>query len=507
MTDTTTTTSSSNKKDNEDGNISPSFTNTLSEKDYKALEWELKSFVAQHAIHHRPIVLVSSGGTAADLEVRSVRCLDNFSTGLRGAVSVEEFLRRGYAVIHLWRTGSASPFGRVVSRSMGVPQANFGITMASLGKLFTTTGESEEDMEDDLVQSIVAGTAANDGDGKRTHPIGDGKTNQDPWLSNPPSGDAGRTATSTSSSKQQYRDKNSHGHDVQLNRRIVHSEAIRKALQERQTALMEGRLLTVPFRSVEEYLSKLQLSAETLRDCQSLVLFYLAAAVSDFFVPLSERSTHKIQSRGTADANRMNNNQPLTLQLWPVPKVMGLLRHQWAPDAFVCSFKLETDQDILRQKAEGAVRKYGCHMVIGNILETRHDEVWILAPPPETSLLLTEGNADDVAVVVPPVGEWPMTVVQKPAHAELDALEALIVDTVVQSHFEFISEHYHGSFDKGRADIVKREHQEFKKRQEKVAKAAVWDKIKSLALELAGAALGAALSYAVSSMLRRRRRM
>ena len=79
----------------------------------------LQAFCIRHQSHHRPIALVTSGGTATDLEVNSVRFLDNFSTGLRGAVSAEQFLRRGYAVIHLWREGSAAPYTRTLSAALG----------------------------------------------------------------------------------------------------------------------------------------------------------------------------------------------------------------------------------------------------------------------------------------------------------------------------------------------------------------------------------------------------
>ena len=44
--------------------------------------------------------------------------LDNFSTGTRGAVAVEEFARRGYAVVHLRRTGSMCPHKRVLGREL-----------------------------------------------------------------------------------------------------------------------------------------------------------------------------------------------------------------------------------------------------------------------------------------------------------------------------------------------------------------------------------------------------
>eukprot|EP01083_Nonionella_stella_P219894 787217_1 len=94
----------------------------LDPKEQQRLELQLKAFATRHQSHHRPIALVTSGGTATDLEVRAVRYLDNFSTGQRGSVSVEEFLKRGYAVIHLWREGSAAPYSRVMSKMLGIKQ-------------------------------------------------------------------------------------------------------------------------------------------------------------------------------------------------------------------------------------------------------------------------------------------------------------------------------------------------------------------------------------------------
>jgi hypothetical protein len=47
---------------------------------------------------------------------------------------VEEFLKRGYAVLHLCRVGSASPYARVLTQSIGLTQANHGLNMASLTK-------------------------------------------------------------------------------------------------------------------------------------------------------------------------------------------------------------------------------------------------------------------------------------------------------------------------------------------------------------------------------------
>lgn len=56
------------------------------------------------------IVCVSAGGTSVPLEKNTVRSVENFSTGLRGALSAEEFLKKGYYVIFLHRDNSIMPF-------------------------------------------------------------------------------------------------------------------------------------------------------------------------------------------------------------------------------------------------------------------------------------------------------------------------------------------------------------------------------------------------------------
>nr|CAH8841898.1 unnamed protein product [Trichobilharzia regenti] len=56
------------------------------------------------------IVCITSGGTIVPLEKNMVRYIDNFSTGLRGALSAEYFLRSNYAVVYFYRKGSLLPF-------------------------------------------------------------------------------------------------------------------------------------------------------------------------------------------------------------------------------------------------------------------------------------------------------------------------------------------------------------------------------------------------------------
>jgi len=62
---------------------------------------------------------------------------------------------------------------------------------------------------------------------------------------------------------------------------------------------------------------------------------------------------------------------------------------EWAPRAYVVTFKLETDQSILISKAQGALKKYGHQLVIANILSTRKREITFVTPKTEEKLVLT----------------------------------------------------------------------------------------------------------------------
>ena len=170
---------------------------------------------------------------------------------------------------------------------------------------------------------------------------------------------------------------------------------------------------------------------------------------------------------------------------------MGLLRQTWAPDAFVISFKLETDKAILRQKAERAVERYGCHMVIGNLLQSRHDKVWILSP-------------DDFQNKSPlNARDWSMIEIAKVRGSSMDSLESSIIDYVVKSHFEFISWHFNvnGSY----AKAMQYAQEKLLEEEKKVKQTLFWNKAKSVALEIAGGVLTLWITYSINSVLQRRR--
>lgn len=76
---------------------------------------KMAAFATRHAEAGRRVVLITSGGTKVPLESRTVRFLDNFSSGRRGASSAEYFIDSGYAVVFLHRHRSLYPYTRLFS--------------------------------------------------------------------------------------------------------------------------------------------------------------------------------------------------------------------------------------------------------------------------------------------------------------------------------------------------------------------------------------------------------
>ncbi|KAL1305959.1 hypothetical protein AAFC00_004097 [Neodothiora populina] len=192
------------------------------------------------------------------------------------------------------------------------------------------------------------------------------------------------------------------------------------------------KLLLVPFVTVNDYLWLLREMAFTLRPLGSSALFYLAAAVSDFFIPSDRMVEHKIQSM--EDFNQSNGefedekNMPaariegkrLVIGLEPVPKFLKSLVDAWSPEGMIVSFKLETDSSLLVKKAEYALKRYSHHLVIGNLLATRKREVvfvspagekWIRVPHSdrtgeETDAVLAGVNETEIeSLIIPEVAE------------------------------------------------------------------------------------------------------
>ncbi|ESZ93246.1 phosphopantothenate-cysteine ligase-like protein [Sclerotinia borealis F-4128] len=283
-----------------------------------------EEFINFHAAAGRRVVLVTSGGTTVPLEKQTVRFIDNFSAGTRGATSAEYFLESGYAVIFLHRQFSLQPYSRHYSHATDC-------------------------FLDFLHEGPDGSVVAND----------------------------------------EYREK------------------MLKVLGQYNAAKSKNLLLTLPFTTITDYLFILRAIAQLMRPLGSRGLLYLAAAVSDFFVPPERMQEHKIQSTNATDTNTPDargseekeigedeeeafdnfdsspavpRSKRLIVDLDPVPKFLKNLVDGWAPEGMIVSFKLETDPAILVHKAKYSLDRYQHHLVIGNLLATRKWEVVFVAP-------------------------------------------------------------------------------------------------------------------------------
>ncbi|CAI0402207.1 unnamed protein product [Linum tenue] len=141
-----------------------------------------------------------------------------------------------------------------------------------------------------------------------------------------------------------------------------------EAVKKYHAAVAGNLLIKLPFTTIFEYLQMLQIVAQAMKPLGRYAMLFLAAAVSDFYIPWQSMAEHKIQSA----------SGPLDMRLVQVPKMLSILRTEWSPLAFCISFKLETDSKILLEKADMALRKYKMHMVVANELQTRKEEVIVV---------------------------------------------------------------------------------------------------------------------------------
>ncbi|OAQ22131.1 Phosphopantothenoylcysteine synthetase [Linnemannia elongata AG-77] len=156
-------------------------------------------------------------------------------------------------------------------------------------------------------------------------------------------------------------------------------DKMRTVLAEYRATQKAGTLLTLDFVTINDYLFLLREAAQIISKMDVNAMYYLAAAVSDFFIPADKMSEHKIQS----------GDGLLNLSMDQVPKILKPLVNDWTPKAFIVSFKLETDEALLPLKSRQALKRYGHQIVIGNILTTRKRVVKMITMDSESEIRLT----------------------------------------------------------------------------------------------------------------------
>lgn len=257
----------------------------------QSVQTKLKLFIESINDKNDRIVLITSGGTSVRLEKNTVRSLENFSTGKRGALSCEEFLYNNYYVIFLYRNTSLQPF--------------------------TNHFELNSFLDKDVSLSS------------------------------------------------QFIDK--------VNKyQCMYSK-------------YKTNLLMISYIYLEEYLNLYEYITKQMIPFGKRSIIYLAAAVSDFHIPMDKIAENKIQSHGETK---------LTLELQSVRKEIYKIKEQWNTNAFVVTFKLETDKDILITKAFNGIKKSKGDLVIANLLQTRYNTLYIIDSNEEVEVI-EKGNDDE----------------------------------------------------------------------------------------------------------------
>jgi len=457
---------------------------------------------------------------------------------------VEEFCKRGYAVIHLKREGSIAPFGRILGSVLKCGRG--GPNFDSLGVLFDcNVGLNSDEGENYDANDFGLQDIDDDDDDSEQKENNSGNKSTDPWMYSSNNQNQGNNHTTKSISRSKQRG------ELSLNPRLVNSPLLQSTLRTYKHIQQQGLLLTIDFRTVDEYLHKLQLCSESLNICGSLGLVYLAAAVSDFYIPEEKKVLHKIQSRDygiksqasssassfeendeAVNAMQVQSDNTLTLTLYPVPKVIPSLRKQWCPNAFVISFKLETDSSILQQKSVLAMGRNDVHLVIGNELATRYEKVFILSRKNDGFVdsldedgALSRYHGDD-AGGAPDLPEGYQIAEVTAAHglamssplgsSNVDALEYATIEHVVRRHFHYISTNIGGGSTTpnlaSAAEMTTRQtlhatslHEErLNNNDRQLQRERLKARVAELAWQAAGSAVGIALSYGIARMLQGR---
>ena len=197
----------------------------------------------------------------------------------------------------------------------------------------------------------------------------------------------------------------------------------------------EEAILYIPFKTFDQYMTRLEQICIHLNPLGSRAMVYLAAAVSDFVVTelVSGNSKFKISS------NRMNCSRRTRLRATPnfiLPLVLHLKllrklstvsfqKHslfrsrylEFEKTVISCIFQLETDESKLLPKAKAALSKYGHQLVIANMLSTRKHKVTLVRKDREEGeeINLPVDNTNEIEI------------------------ESIIIDRVGALHQEFLN--------------------------------------------------------------------
>ena len=346
-----------NKQQNEFADIQKFLEENEAPTDLDSVRKNVSSFLDSHLSQkedNRTIVILTSGGTNVPLEKNTVRFIDNFSTGNRGASSCEHFLKQDCKVILIKRKSSQTPF---------------------LGKFLKLIQNSSTSNSNNLEFFNFLNSNYDSNNKKITISLND-------------------------------EEKKSENNDNSGSELASIFEDYNKYV------VLTKNLLCIEFDSVIEYfwyvIETCKLVANGLKKYENKekwnVLLYMAAAVSDFYIPHNKMSKDKIQSKpgGNAIGLQLNlDNTPKCLKYFKY-LIDKEIKDDGNSRCMLISFKLETkrDTEYLFGKARKAIKNYGSTVVVSNFLQTRSKEVWMVTNDSFKHIELNDGKVKQIEQLI-----------------------------------------------------------------------------------------------------------
>ncbi|KAI3396318.1 hypothetical protein diail_12283 [Diaporthe ilicicola] len=288
---------------------------------------EAEDFINFHHAANRRVCLVTSGGTTVPLEKQTVRFIDNFSAGTRGATSAEYFLEAGYAVIFLHRQFSLLPYSRHYSHA-----TDCFLDFLTEGKDGTVVAKPEFTPK---MLSVL----------RKYHSA----RSQNLLLTVP---------------------------FVTIGDYLHQLRAIARLMQ----PLGPDGLLYLAAAASDFFLPQDRMAEHKIQSTDAADGAKKAAEKLEPRAPVKGSSNEEETFDNFDSSPQVPRSKRLVVDLDPVPKFLKNLVDGWAPQCMIVSFKLETDPEILVHKAKYALERYSHNLVIGNLLSTRKWEVVFVSP-------------------------------------------------------------------------------------------------------------------------------
>uniref|UniRef100_A0A6G3MGV3 Uncharacterized protein C4B318 (Trinotate prediction) n=1 Tax=Henneguya salminicola TaxID=69463 RepID=A0A6G3MGV3_HENSL len=143
------------------------------------------------------------------------------------------------------------------------------------------------------------------------------------------------------------------------------------------------KILIMEYTYLNEYLYILSLCSSLLQARTVRCMYILAAAVSDYYIPIQFMVNEKF--RGDDFSTIFKNSKK-------TPKILPFLFNYYAHASLFVTFKLETDKNILFKNCFDSLDKIGNTVIIGNLLNTRQNEVWLCMNPEKIKHIVTDNK-------------------------------------------------------------------------------------------------------------------